>query len=362
MNLNLVIDPKYICNELSIKNEKKIGANRVANLFKTLNKKQIIILIDKNRKSINEILKYLVSIESELDQNDTNTIEIFLSSLVNNSDLADFESDVEYEGDIEKFLNNLFLKEYPLQALVSDKKDKKNLNVFSVEENDKIEELLEEYRKEYIVSDNKSFREKSQNVFSYKKYQKTLFNTLWCSTDIFIIGKEFFVNYYKHPKKEPNYFMNRELYYDGLKFTLKPLIKNTNYTKTKTNMTIVTGLTSAEIKNFKSEFAIKVQSNDILSEFRSIFKDNFNFNLVVLKWEKGDEITAGTGHGRKIYGKYGGFNTSYMPFEIYQNPYNRELKKRIKSKKNNGFQWFDPNKQIKWQDLGEELFNSNKKN
>ena len=45
MNLNLVIDPKYICNELSIKNEKKIGANRVANLFKTLNKKQIIILI-----------------------------------------------------------------------------------------------------------------------------------------------------------------------------------------------------------------------------------------------------------------------------------------------------------------------------
>ena len=81
-----------------------------------------------------------------------------------------------------------------------------------------------------------------------------------------------------------------------------------------------------------------------------------NFDLIVINWEKGDEKNRGIAHGRRIYGEYGGFITEFMPFEIFQNQYNQELKKREKLKKNTSFLWFDPISQPNWSVFGDQIF------
>ena len=371
MNLTVSFNPEYISDQLKIRSDKVIGSSRVAELFRVLKKKQIILLIDNGRHFIDKLLNELKSLETEIDQNDFSTIEIFLSSLKNNSINNEFESKIEYLESFKNFCNKLENDEYPVDYIIDDNKNNNNVFKFvSIENVNLINESLDKFSKQFYVSDNKQFRQNQSNITSFKNYKKTLFKTFWCSKNIYILAKEFFVNYFVPTKSDKNYYMNRELYHEGLDFIIEPLLQGKKYTDQKINLTIITGLSKNEIKkNFsnkrqdsdyyymmQNDFAIQLQAKEIISNIKKKYEDRINFDLIVINWEKGDEKNRGIAHGRRIYGEYGGFITEFMPFEIFQNQYNQELKKREKLKKNTSFLWFDPISQPNWSVFGDQIF------
>lgn len=371
MNLTVSFNPEYISDQLKKRSDKVIGSSRVAELFRVLKKKQIILLIDNGRRFIDKLLDELKTLESEIDQNDFSTIEIFLSSLKNNSINNEFESKIEYTENFQNFCNKLQDEEYPIDYIIDDDKNKTNFFKFiGIENTSLIDQTIDKFSKQFYVSDNKQFRENQSNITSFKNYKNTLFKTFWCSKNIYILAKEFFVNYFIPTKNDENYYMNRELYHEGLDFIIEPLLKGKKYTDQKINLTIITGLSNREIeKKFsnkrqnnenyymvQNDFAIQLQAKEIISNIKKRYQDHINFDLIVINWEKGDEKNRGIAHGRKIYGEYGGFITEFMPFEIFQNQYNRELKKREKLKKNTSFLWFDPISQPNWSVFGDQIY------
>ncbi|MDC1002046.1 hypothetical protein OAS00_00160 [Candidatus Pelagibacter sp.] len=375
MNLTISFNPEYISNQLKFKSDKIIGSNRIASLIRLLKKKQIILLIDKGRLIVEKLLNELKLLEKNIDQNDFNTIEIFLSSLRNNSNNNEFECEIKYLENFENFCLELINDQYPIDFVIDDNnKYLEKLNFVDIENISLIDERLEMSQKQFYLSDNKEFKENEPDIIGFKKYKDVLFKTFWCSDDIKILAKEFFVNYMRTSKDDKNYFINRDLYHEGLDFIIDPLLKTEKFTKKKLNLTIITGLSNTEInKTFSknndqsfvkvtNDFAIQLQAKSIISTINQRYKDSINFNLIVIYWEKGDENTPGIGHGRKIYSEYGGFITEYMPFEIFQNKFNPKLKIREKFKKNSSFLWFNPTSQPNWSSIGAEIFNSKKTN
>ena len=99
------------------------------------------------------------------------------------------------------------------------------------------------------------------------------------------------------------------------------------FIKKKLLIKIISGLKPTNIKIFKFEGKSKV---DELYNFIKQINKNFSFELKLIKWDAGDEIDIGEGHGRRIYSDYGGFDTGYMPFEIHKDdPKKGELSLKI---------------------------------
>lgn len=349
MNVNVILDSEYICRELSETN----GAVRIANLLMFMkHKSNIIILQDKNQEIVRDILRQLAFNFEKMENNELSDVQTFLIELAKGTNQYDFITDEENNNDFENFVRNLKEKKYPLKIIISDKKIDSEIKSYSVEEMSKIIELIEQYSKKHIVSDNDKFNltDQKMKIINYDEYKEVLFHTFWCSNEITIVAKEFYDGFfYYHPdkiKEKKFRESNRKRYEEGLKFLFECFKEIEKFTKKKLLIRIVSGLKPQYIVNkFKYEGKSKI---DELYNFINRINENFSFELKMIRWEAGDEIDIGEGHGRRIYSDYGGFDTGYMPFEIH-------MDKREKGgiiAKDTSIAWIDEQSYLDWSQIG----------
>ena len=112
--MDLIIDPKYINDQLTSSD----GAIRVAAFFVNFNRKNkrnFIIIQDKDRNITNIMIHQFRYQFKNIDQNDSKQIEVFLLHLLQGTQDTDFVSDETYDGDIKKFFSNLKNKNMDFQ-------------------------------------------------------------------------------------------------------------------------------------------------------------------------------------------------------------------------------------------------------
>jgi len=301
MNVNIVLDSDYICSKLSEGKEEAIDV-----LFTYFKQKSNIIIIQDNEKII---LRNIIKHQKLKEQNIKNT-EIFLTSLINGTN-KDFAVSEKYENDFLKFVQILKDREYPVQIVISDKKIDPSIETFLIEDVDKIFEIIEKSSQKHRVTDNeKLLTEKNINILSFIEYEKILFNTFWCSSRITIVAKEFWEGVEKGKFAEKN----RAGYKRGLEYLIKIFNQIEKITKKKVEIEIITGIK----EKFWDEIKMSPRkSSDSVYDFLRSVNPNINFKLKILKWDIGDETIVGEAHGRRIYSDYGGLETEYHPFDLF---------------------------------------------
>lgn len=352
MNINIVLDSEYICKEL-----KKIdGAIRIANLFMFMkHKSNIIILQDKKQEIIRDILQQLALNFEKMENNELDDAKIFLLELAKGTNQYDFITDEENQNDFENFVKNLKEKNYPLKMIISDKKIDNDVKSFSIKEMSKIIDLIEKYSKKHIISDNEKLYSEKQKIkiFNFDNYKDILFHTFWCSDEITIVAKEFYDGffYFNKDKDKEIFFreVNRKRYEEGLIFLFECFKEIEKFTKKRLLIRFVSGLKPNYIKRFALEGKNKT---DELYNFIKKINKNFSFELNLIKWDSGDEINTGEGHGRRIYSDYGGFDTGYMPFEIHKD----DPKKGGIITKDTSITWIDEQSYLEWSRIGDVIF------
>ena len=299
MNVNIVLDSDYICNKLSEGKEDQINF-----LFTFIKNSSNIILLQDNEKNI---LKNIIKHKKIGEQNIKN-VEIFLTALINGTNKYEFFIEEKYENDFQNFIKIIKDKNYPLQMIISDKKIDENIKTYKIEDIDGIIENIKKYTERYIISDNEELLKGKDvtNVVSFDEYESILLNTFWCSSKITIVGREFFDGSVISNHKSKNV----QVYTEGLNFLNKVFKKIKDFTGKKVEIEIITGVPGKKIDKFK------MNSRSYADEAYEILKEiDDNFKLTIVKWDIGDEIKVGEGHGRRIYSDYGGFDTGFMPFD-----------------------------------------------
>ena len=303
MNVNIVLDSEYICNKLSEGKEDQINF-----LFTFIKNSSNIILLQDNEKNI---LKNIIKHKKIGEQNIKN-VEIFLTALINGTNKYEFFIEEKYENDFQNFIKNIKDKNYPLQMIISDKKIDENIKTYKIEDIDGIIENIKKYTERYIISDNEELLKEKDiaNVVSFDEYESILLNTFWCSSKITIVGREFFDGSVISNHKNKNV----QVYTEGLNFLNKVFKKIKDFTGKKVEIEIITGVPGKKIDKFK------MNSRSYADEAYKVLKEiDDNFKLTIVKWDIGDEIKVGEGHGRRIYSDYGGFDTGFMPFDLFTN-------------------------------------------
>lgn len=303
MNVNIVLDSEYICNKLSEGKEDQINF-----LFTFIKNSSNIILLQDNEKNI---LKNIIKHKKIGEQNIKN-VEIFLTALINGTNKYEFFIEEKYENDFQNFIKIIKDKNYPLQMIISDKKIDENIKTYKIEDIDGIIENIKKYTERYIISDNEELLKGKDvtNVVSFDEYESILLNTFWCSSKITIVGREFFDGSVISNHKSKNV----QVYTEGLNFLNKVFKKIKDFTGKKVEIEIITGVPGKKIDKFK------MNSRSYADEAYEILKEiDDNFKLTIVKWDIGDEIKVGEGHGRRIYSDYGGFDTGFMPFDLFTN-------------------------------------------
>ena len=303
MNVNIVLDSEYICNKLSEGKEDQINF-----LFTFIKNSSNIILLQDNEKNI---LKNIIKHKKIGEQNIKN-VEIFLTALINGTNKYEFFIEEKYENDFQNFIKIIKDKNYPLQMIISDKKIDENIKTYKIEDIDGIIENIKKYTERYIISDNEELLKEKDiaNVVSFDEYESILLNTFWCSSKITIVGREFFDGSVISNHKSKNV----QVYTEGLNFLNKVFKKIKDFTGKKVEIEIITGVPGKKIDKFK------MNSRSYADEAYKVLKEiDDNFKLTIVKWDIGDEIKVGEGHGRRIYSDYGGFDTGFMPFDLFTN-------------------------------------------
>ena len=324
MNLNLIIDPKYINDQLTSSDR----AIRVAAFFVNFNRKNkrnFIIIQDKDRNITNIMIHQFKYQFKNIDQNDSKQIEVFLLHLLQGTQDTDFVSDETYDGDIKKFFSNLKNKNIPVEALITEEKSpEKDIYYFKIEDNDKLIEKLDQYSNRIDLKTSEHF----------KFYHQSLFNTFWCSEKITIIAFEFL----QALTKKKYLDKNKREYDKGLEFILSAFLNNEKIVKKRIKIEIITGLKrNLYGPGCANEAFVKFFERDkkIIDELLSRFKDKFEISCQFVKWKPKEEV-----HGRRIHSNYGGFQTEIMPFEVFNST--TEMGKVKFRHKNNGFKWIEP--------------------
>ena len=345
MNINIVLDPEYICKELS----NKTGAIKVSYLLMAMkHKSNIIILQDKDQEIIRDILHKLASNCEQIETDDLNDAQIFLLELAKGTNQFDFITNEPNQKNFDQFIENLSKKKYPLKLIISDKKYNYGVETCSIDDFGKIMRLLEKFSKKHIVTDNKNMSSDITKIkiIDFDEYKNVLFNTFWCSDEITIVAKEFYEAFFN--QKEFYRESNRRRYEEGFKFLFECFGEINKYINKNLSINIVTGIKPKDIKIFKFDGKKNV---DELHNFISNLNKDFQIELRIIRWDTGDEINIGEGHGRRIYSEYGGFETEYMPFEMHgDNP-----KKGGIHSKNTSFSWIDEESYLNWTVIGETI-------
>ena len=343
MNVNVILDTDYICSQLS-NNESSI---RVANLFMLLkNKSNIIILQDNDQSILKNILHQLQYNFENIENSDLDHASIFITELAKGTDNFTFVTEEKYENNIINFINVLKEKKYPVNLFISDKKIEE-LKCFSLEELDSILRILEKCSKKHTVSNNEeilSLKDKT-NKINFDKYKEVLFNTFWCSPKITIVGREFLDAFFSEKYSQKN----REDYKKGFNFLFEILENIEIIIKKKVTIEIVSGV----IKYYNVDDFIKNKDKKIdeIKKYLTSINNKFDFSVRIIKWDVGDERYIGEGHGRRIYGDYGGFETGFMPFELYK----KDIKTNEFFHKDTSYFWIDEESYLNWNKIGKEL-------
>lgn len=304
MNVNIILDSDYICEKLS--EGKEVSIDYLFTYFK--NKSNIIIIQDNEQNLIRNIVRH----EKINEQNIKNT-EIFLTSLINGTNKFDYTIKEKYENDFIAFIKNLKNQDYPLQIVISDKEIDSSVKTFLLEDFDAIAKAIEKYSQRHKVTDNEILlnKENDSNVTSHNEYEKILFNTFWCSSKITLIAKEFFEATVLNKKNKE---MNQNTYSKGLDIIIKILNKIEDLIEEKVELEIISGVSDRFMNDFK------MKSKSLTDEaFEFLSKIDPRFKLTILHWNPGNESSIGEGHGRRIYSDFGGLETEYPPYELFNN-------------------------------------------
>tara|TARA_Y100000294_G_scaffold147644_1_gene143668 strand:+ start:2904 stop:3929 length:1026 start_codon:yes stop_codon:yes gene_type:complete len=332
MNLNLIIDPEYINDQLTSSDQ----AIRVASFFLNFNRKHkrnFIIIQDKDRNIVNMMIHQLKYQFENIDENDSKHLEIFLLALRQGTQDRDFVSEETYDGDIKKFFSNLKNKNIPVEALITEKKPPdKNIYCFKIEDNNKLIDILDKYTNRVDIKTNEDF----------EFYRQSLFKTFWCSEKITIVALEF-LKALTNKKFIGRTSLkicdkNKREYDRGLEFILSAFLNNEKIVKKRIKIEIVAGC----FKSLYGYNCTEEQFNEylerdkkIIDELLSKFKNKFEISCKFVKWNSKKEV-----HGRRILSNYGGFATEIMPFEVFNSTATKEKVEFYY--KNNGFRWIEP--------------------
>ncbi len=201
--------------------------------------------------------------------------------------------------------------------IITDKKIDLSIETYLIEDLDKIIKTIKKYAEKHKITNNEQVLKKKDiaNVVSFEEYEEILLNTFWCSSKITIIGKEFFDGSIFSGGKE----FNKKVYTEGLKFLIKIFNEIEKFTGNKPEIEIITGVPG----NRKKMELWRRNSKNLTDELYEILKNiDTNIKLKIVKWDIGDEITVGEDHGRRVYSDYGGFDTGFMPFDLFTNELN----------------------------------------
>jgi hypothetical protein len=354
MNINIVLDSDYICQKFSTLD----GMKEMDKLFLIIKKKSNIIIIqDKNGKIVNKILKKLNETINEIPDLQLPYLTLFIAELAKGTtNEYDFVTNEQFENDTIKFVEKLKSKNYPLNIIISDKNFNDEIDVYPLDKTDLIFDVLENYSKEYEITNNKEMLNKNdekkdnkQLMINFDQYQDFLINTFWCSKKIVIVAKEFYDGFFsKNRDGFPNEQFrsnNRDRYSEGFKFLFNCFEKIEIFTGEKPNIEIITGITIHDIADFNLNG--KKNANEVIS-FLEKLNNNFIFSLKIYEWNAGDERFPGKGHGRRIFSEYGGFKTEYMPFEIHSK---RDKNNKI-FYKNTSCQWIGKKNYLNPEEFG----------
>ena len=304
MNINIVLDSDYICSLLSKGKENSL--NYLFTYFK--NKSNIIIIQDNEKTLLNKIIKH-----KKVSEQKIKNTEIFLTSLINGTNKLDYTVKEKYNNNFVNFIKSLQSKDYPIQMIISDKQINGSVQTFLLDDFDKITQIIEKYSQRHKVTDNEILleNENNSNITSHDDYEKILFNTFWCSSKIQIVAKEFFEAIVLNKRNKE---LNQNTYSKGLKIITKIFNQIENLTEQKIELEIISGVKGAFMNDFK------MNSKNLVDEaINFLNKIDTRYTLRLLKWDRGDEKTTGEGHGRRIYSSYGGIETEYPPYELFNN-------------------------------------------
>ena len=304
MNVNIILDSDYICNKLNEGKEEKINA-----LFTFMkNMSNIIIIQDNDQNIVRNIIKNEKIKEQEIKQT-----EIFLSALIQGTNKYDFVTNIKYENNFIEFVKNLKEKNYPIQIIISDKKIDEKTKSYLIENTEEIIKIIKKYSEKHMVTENEEYLKdnKDINVLNFDEYSEILLNTFWCSSKITIVGREFFEGINSSYKK-----INSNNYKNGLKYLINIFSKISQFTGQKVEIEIITGVKEKMMSEWKMNS--RNLTDNVYSLLLNSNKD-ITFRLKIIRWDTGDEIKSGEGHGRRIYSEFGGLDTGFMPFDLFTN-------------------------------------------
>ena len=304
MNVNIILDSDYICSKLS--EGKEISIDYLFTYLK--NKSNIILILDSEQNLLKNIIRH-----EKLNSQDIKNTEIFLTSLVNSANKYNFSVKEKYEDDFIKFVKNIEDRNYPLQIIISDKKIESSAVTFLLEDFDKIAQLIEKHSQRHKITDNETLlaNENNSNIASHDQYEKILLNTFWCSSKISLVAREFFEATVLNIRNKD---MNQKTYLKGLRVFIKILDKIENLINEKVELEIISGVSDRYINDFK------MRSKSLTDEaYEYLSKIDTRLKLKILHWNPGNESSIGEGHGRRIYSEFGGLETEYPPYELFNN-------------------------------------------
>ena len=313
MNVNIILDSDYICNKLSEGKEDLINSLFV--FMKTMS--NIIIIQDSERNIIRKIINH-----EKIQDQEIKFTEIFLNALIQGTNQYDFISQEKYEGNFLDFVKKIQDKDYPLQMIITDKKINGDIKSYPIENLDEITKMIKKFSEKHHVTNNEEtlVMNTKKNFVSHDEYENILFNTFWCSTKITIVGKEFFDGSVISPFKKDN----SKNFTESLKCLIKTFKRIENYTNKKTELEIITGIKKKQMDKHDWKMHHKKLSDEAYKVLE--ISDDLNIKLSIFRWDIGDEITTGEGHGRRIYSDYGGLDTGFMPLDLFTTDKEPKLK------------------------------------
>jgi len=288
MNLNLIFDPNFF------KNNNYVALQQFLDVLND----NVIIIDDKNGNISSEIATIISNLKCKEQKN----LEIYFTSLSANKT---FKCSVNIKENFDEFINQCTLKGFPVDYIVSrNLKSEKHINL---DNTTKIFKEMRDLKSIFLIKDDKTL----------SLYKEHLASTIWCSPKVKIVAKEFLKGCY------PEYFP-KEKHQDSKRYKnavkkgcaeiMNIISKFRNISDQKKELYIYTEGPKYHDENFKYQIEDKV-----IKDFFHEYLDYIDIKINLIDWKKPRfEKTEHTVHGREISGKYGGLQTEFTPFELFE--------------------------------------------
>lgn len=288
MNLNLIFNPNFF------KNNNYLALQQFLDVLND----NVIIIDDKNGNISSEIATIISNLKCKEQKN----LEIYFTYLLANKT---FKCNINVKENFEEFINQCTLKGFPVDYVMSENvKNEKDINL---DNTTKIFKKMRDLRNLFIIKDHATL----------SLYKEHLTNTIWCSPKIKIVAKEFLKSCYpKYFPKEKQFDTRgyRNSVKKGCAEIMHIISKFRNISDQKKELYIYT----EGPKNLDENLKYQIKG-EVIKDFFNEFLDFIDIRINLIDWKKPRlEKTEHTVHGREISGKYGGLQTEFTPFELFE--------------------------------------------